>query len=234
MLCGIYLSIIWIKDFTFEGTFSIKEEIWRTGVTCFTAFGIILLFTILSQLVLLFLSLSRLIFVIQPINNVFKRTKFVTKALIYMSVLSGVLSFFITFIVKGTGNKLPFSLYLPFIDPTNSIGYIKIITLCVVISQTFTSIVITGLHILLVYKYLESQKSVTKSNSDSDFSAKFTLIVQLLIITASNVLSWFPVNVIYIITIFITKYPTDLVIWTTVGVLPLNSIINPAVLLLHS
>ena len=80
MLCGIYLSIIWIKDFTFEGTFSIKEEIWRTGVTCFTAFGIILLFTILSQLVLLFLSLSRLIFVIQPINNVFQKNKICNKS----------------------------------------------------------------------------------------------------------------------------------------------------------
>ena len=58
ILCGIYLCCILTADTILKDTFLVKEELWRSGPVCFAVIGIILWFTVLSQLVLIFLSLS--------------------------------------------------------------------------------------------------------------------------------------------------------------------------------
>ena len=225
MLCGLYLTIIWLADVNFKDTFFVKEKFWRSGLFCFLAFSIILLFSIFSQCILLFLSFSRPMIVINPVNTNFKSTNCVVKSLLYMIITCGLISIIITFYIKFNVNVLPLSLCLPFIDPTNSIIMIKIITWFVVITQSFTSIVIVILYIILAYRISESKKNIRKSTIKDNSSS--LLIVQLVIITSSNILCWFPPNIIYISAMFLSRYPTELVIWTTVGGLPINSIINP-------
>ena len=53
------------------------------------------------------------------------------------------------------------------------------------------------------------------------------LIIQLVVITVSNIICWFPSNSIYITAMFSSTYPISLLIWTTVIGLPINSLINP-------
>ena len=36
ILCGIYLSFIWIADMSFSGSFYVKEETWKCGFLCLT------------------------------------------------------------------------------------------------------------------------------------------------------------------------------------------------------
>ena len=79
ILCGTYLGCVWVPDLVLKGTFLVKEELWRSGPICFTAFMFILWFTILTQCFLIFLSLSRLMVVIHPINTKFKRAGFACK-----------------------------------------------------------------------------------------------------------------------------------------------------------
>ena len=38
ILCGVYLSYIWIADLSFGDSFKVKEEQWRSGILCLTAF----------------------------------------------------------------------------------------------------------------------------------------------------------------------------------------------------
>ena len=52
---------------------------------------------------------------------------------------------------------------------------------------------------------------------------------QVVIVTFSNLMCWIPSKIIYISTLFMSKYPTDLFIWTTIAVTPLNSMIDPLV-----
>ena len=69
---------------------------------------------------------------------------------------------------------------------------------------------------------------VTKSRQDSNLA----LIIQLILITTSNILCWFPASCVYISAMFLSTYPIDIVIWTTVIVLPINSIVNPSIFIL--
>ena len=85
-----------------------------------------------------------------------------------------------------------------------------------------------AMHMLLVAKLRESKciKNLKYSYS------KAVLIVQLIAITLSNILCWFPANVIYVTSMFLRMYPIDLIIWMTVIILPMNSIINPFIFII--
>ena len=230
ILCGIYLAFIWVSDINLKGKFLIKEELWRSGLLCFSAFGLLLWFTILSQLILIFLSLSRLMIVIHPMDTMFKRTESVFKSVLLLCVFSLLVAVSTTLHFKITYGVLPISLCLPFIDPTNSVLLIKIITWVTVITQTVSSVIIMVLHIILVQKVKQSKNFFTKSESDTDHNT--LLVVQLIVITVSNIISWFPANVIYIAAMFLSNYPIDLITWTTITVLPINSILNPSVFII--
>ena len=102
--------------------------------------------------------------VIHPIDTKFKRTNFVVKFVFLMYVLSFCTALLATVIFKFIYKNLTISLYLPFIDPTNSIIIIKVITWFIIITQTVASVVIMVMHILLIKKYKESSKNVENSD----------------------------------------------------------------------
>ena len=54
IFCSIYLAIIWVGDLTLKDIFSVKEHLWRSGITCQIAFSIALWFTISTQGLLIF------------------------------------------------------------------------------------------------------------------------------------------------------------------------------------
>ena len=232
IVCGIYLGCIWISDVIYKGEFLVQEKLWKSGHLCFTAFGIVLWFTILDQLILIFISLCRLMLVICPINTKFKESEFVLKSVVLCYLLSFLAALLVTYYFKLTYEHLTFSLCLPFIDPTGSVIMIKIIILYTVISQTISSVTIIIMHILLVKGLKEAKKNTGQSKSS--FDSNTPLFLQLILITTSSILCWFPANGIYIAAMLLSTYPTDLIIWTTVAGLPINAIINPSVIIINS
>ena len=227
ILYGIYLSFIWIADLILREKFHVKEVSWRSGIICLTAFATVTWFTVLSEIGLLFMSLSRLMVTISPINTRFKETLFVIKSLSILFSFSVLSNIFITIIFKYMEEKSTTSLCLPFVDPTNSQVLIKLITWFTVTSQLTTSIGIMIMHILLVTEIKHTQNTFKKIKSKQD--SNVALIIQLVLITTSNILCWFPSGCVYISAMFLSTYPINLIIWTTVIALPINSIINPSV-----
>ena len=223
ILCAIYFKIIWISHFYLSDTFAVKEEIWRSGLICFVAFGIILWFTLLTQAHLVFLSLLRLMVAIKPLETNFKDKVLITKWLVIIFTVCFMISTVITVTVKLTSNSLPFHFCFPFIDPTNSIKIIKIITWTAVNTQFVTSIGILVINMVLIYQMLQSPKDIGHSKTNLNTS----MVVQLVLLTICNFLCWFPMNGIYISAMFLSTYPTEMIIWGSLIALPLNSLFNP-------
>ena len=117
---GLYLILLVISDFFFEDNFVIQESLWKSSVACFLLFSINLNFNILSPLLSIFISFSRLMVVRYPLNSNLKKRKFVLKCCILMYGLTATLvtSYIITF--RHVYSSVPFRLCSPFIDPTNS------------------------------------------------------------------------------------------------------------------
>ena len=227
ILCGIYLSLIWIADISYSGSFHVKEESWRSGLFCILAFTTALWFTVLSELTLMFMSLARLMVTISPLYTRFKETPFIVRSLSFLIFFSLIFSTCIALIFKITEGNLTISLCLPFVDPTGSKLLIKMITWFCVLSQFATSVGIMSMHFILVVEIRRSQKNIQKSKQNCEVP----LLIQLVMITASNILCWYPTGCVYISAVFLSTYPIDLVIWTTVIGLPINSIINPCILI---
>ena len=137
------------------------------------------------------------------------------------------MSLVITLVFQFIEMQLPTSLCLPFIDPSGSSIITKVISWVVIISQLISSVLITGMHILLVNKVNKSNKSVQKQKSDTTQM----MIYQLILASTSNILCWFPANGIDLSAMFLSAYPINLVIWTTVIIMPIYSVINPFIFL---
>ncbi len=111
-------------------------------------------------------------------------------------------------------------------DPTGAVVITKILTWIVAITQFLTTVVILIMHVLLVNSLVESQTNITKSKAEE---SNAMLVVQLVFITISNILCWFPASAVFVSTMFLKQYPADLLIWTVIGGLPINSLIIPSV-----
>ncbi len=227
VLLGIYFFIIWGSHLVFQGDFVVKEKRWRTQVSCFAAFFHVLVFNILIPQVLCFLALSRLMIVLHPIDTKFKRTKFVSRVAAAIFVCSFLISFSITLAVKFVHLTLPTSLCLPFVDPNNSVVEIISVTWFVATTQVIASVIIVCIHAKLVFHLRGSLKHIQCSKSKENTNV--SLVVQLVIISASNILCWIPTNLVYVLCLFLLSYPFELIIWTSVSVAPLNSVISPVV-----
>ena len=228
LLCFSYIGIIWISDIQLQSVFAVKQKEWRSGFTCFVAFGILLWFTLLSQIILLFISLSRLIVVMYPLSNKLKRTNFIIKisTSVFIVTLSSV-------VLMTTINRLPQihnNLCLPFVDPTNSNLMVKVIAWSTGLMQVVTIVLIAFIHILVIKNVKESQKKIGQYKSYQQTTT--ALSIQLFILTLINMLGWITSSAIYISTMFQSTFSNDLIVFATIIALPFGSIMNPAIFLL--
>ena len=228
ILCGIYLSAIWVSDMRLKGIYLINEDLWKSHPLCFISLCVVLWFTVSSQTMILYLSASRLIAVIDPF-----KTRLISGREIFFHVTTiNSFSFCIilvaTLALKFNEKQLPTSLCSPFIDPLHSSISTNVITWVVIITQSVSSVLIFLMHILLVNEVTKSKRSLKIQKSEVENK----MMYQLILTSTTNILCWIPANIIYISAMFLSIYPINLVIWATVVVMPINSIINPLVFIL--
>ncbi len=229
-LCSVYLHITWIAHFSLEGTFMVMEQIWRTSSSCFSAFGIILAHSVLSALALLLLALSRLMVVVHPVDSQFKRVSYVSKLIASAYLFTLVFTLCVSLSIKFVQHTLPFSLCLPYADPSNSVMLLRIITVVITTAQFLCVVAMSILHGLLVKHLIASQLAV-RALKVGDVS-NVPVFVQLLTISISTAVSWTSTNIIFCVTIFLSRFPVELVTWTTIATMPMNSYIYPVVFLI--
>ncbi len=228
MLCGVYLGFTWVTDQKYGAEFFAYEEVWRSGAVCFTSYCVILWFILQTQSVSAFMSLSRLMVVAHPMDTKLKRIRFVLKSLVFVVAASLLCSVTVTVVVKFVHRVLSFRLCFPFTDPAGA-TVTNILVWITSLSQTAAALAISVMHIQLVCKVLESQKVVKQSKSQS--YSNTGLVVQLVVLTTSLYVCWVPAAGVYLSTLFVGRFPPELILWTVGGILPINSLINPCVLI---
>ena len=232
LLFGTYLCIIWVANHFFRGNFVSYENWWRHSYGCFAAFGISFWFIILTPCVFLFLALSRLMVVINPVDTKFKKVNYVSVCLFSITIGTMSISAIFTFLMMLTEKQLLLSLCFPLVDPSNSLFITKLTTWSVAIIQFITIHVIMICHFILIKNLRVSQKKVSSTNGLG--KDNFPIIFKLILITLSNVICWIPSNIIYLLLSFLHRYPIEIIVWTIISVTSLNSIIVPSVFVITS
>ncbi len=232
IFCAIPLFLLWIYNFVYRGKFIFLAYEWQCSEDCLIIFGFFLFFSFLSPLVLNIFSLSRLQIVNHPLDTKFKETVFVLKcafpAFCISALISIVLTLLTTFLEEKTLNtEMPMVICVPFADVSHKMILIKVTTFASVtlqvLSAVFITIVYTQLFLSLKASQAKLASSVSKQHSNK------SLIVQIIIVTSSNILCWVPSSVIYLSSMFLPQHPLGLIYWTVAVVYPLNSVVNPVV-----
>ncbi len=231
-ICVIYLCILWVAHFIYKDVFFVNEIVWRPGVMCLVVFNLILCFHILTLSINCLLSLSKLMVVIHPLNSSFKNRRACEEYIVASILPSLTLSFLATLVLKFLKITLPTALCLPLADPSNSIVSIKVMTVFMCVLHTCLSIAILCFYYQTVTKVQKHEAHVATLKSKSADS-HISLVVQLLVASFSVVLCWIPANIIYVISTFSSLYPIKLIVWVSIAVVPLNSIVQPVVFMLY-
>ncbi len=221
------LVILWSADLHYKGHYTTHEMGWKSGFWCHVSFSLTSGYHLLSPFLLCFFTLSRFMVVKHPMKTNFKKTKFVFRrvGLLFCTFLS--LAAVMSLLMWIQQVEVPLGFCSPFLDPTNTLTLVEVLTWTAVISQIFSALFIIVLHIMLIRAVQKSQEAVKHSTSKQTSNAP--IIVQIIVLTGSNILCWIPSDVVYLVSFFLAHYPVTMVIWITVAVAPINSVLNPVV-----
>ena len=228
ILCGLYLNVLWIGNFFYSDGFILIYFQWKSSFPCFGGFLFILIFCLTMPYYLSLLSLARLMVVKYPFESRFKSPVFVLRCLVLgsISVISLAVTVLSTFKIRL---RMPTSLCSPFIDPSDSVFEIKFLTMLVALLH-----LVSFSFIATVYFFLFELLRVSEISEVIKKKTTKNVIFQFVIVTGSNLIGWFPSSIIFLSSLTSPKYSVGLLIWTTLCVLPINSVINPAVFILFN
>ncbi len=225
LLFDLSLTVIWFVDLKYGEQFPLEEFHWRSSFLCFLSFALCVLFLFLHPLVLLVLSLSRLMVVKYPMDTSFKEKVFVRRILAKSTVgcfmlcsAAAVLTWF-----KDQSSSLPNFLCSPLLDPTKSQLSILVFNWFVLVHTSGVSLCIAVMNRLLFISYINSQRSVGKSQRQK----KVRLLIQLVVLVTANFLCWNFGPSFFLATRYLDRYSISLATWIHITVLPINSIVYP-------
>ncbi len=222
----IYLTILLVGDLVYKERIVLKERQWTAGPFCFTAFAIALNFWWLSPPMSGFLSLSRFMVVLHPLDTQFKESSFVRKITTKIALSVVVLSTCVC-ILQYCFAKMPLNICVPLFDPTGLSVIIQIIVWFTVIQQYLTCIFTIVLSIKLTQEVTKSRNQTGAAASPQKSNKPIT--IQLTTLVASNMVSRVPSGLIFLVVVYKSPYPIDMILWTILVIVPLNSIVTPAV-----
>ena len=224
-LYGIYLMLLWIEDRYYKKYFYIDHSTWNNNILCQIAFISILNFSLLEPYHLSLLSLARLVVVLNPFNSYFMLPSFILKCILggSLPVVLIVLGILIIFQNKQI---MVSSLCCPYVDPSDSVFEVKLITWFVLCIQLAVLVFICSTHIFLIV-YLNSQQKDKTIKIIKDVNWYKSITHQFLVTTCSNLISWITPAVVFVSALHLPKYSQDLLLWIIVFAAPVNCILNP-------
>ncbi len=225
-LWGIYLLIIWSADTHYGAEFSVKDAQWTQSIICYFALTISFFVSLFLPCLQFIIGFARLMVVKYPFDSEFKKTSFVLKTnfLIVITCISLTTATIVPFLRL---HSIPTALCILFVDPTNSIVFLKVLTTMIASVQLLCAFTILITHISLV---VEAQSSSVSSTSKKSVSN--SMIAQLICLTASNFLCWVAPGIIFVVCSFAEQYSTELIVWIIVLAVPMNSFVYPIVVLI--
>ncbi len=228
ILLPAYFWVLSIAHINMSENFYMLQDDWLSGMWCFTDAAVLIIFTFASQSCQVLLSIAREMVVIHPFNTKFKQCSFVTKLNAVALLVSTGIGVVLSFTIRITQQNLTFDWCSPFIDTAYSY-FIATVTSLYIIVQLMSSITMHIMHFNLVYT-LHKQKKNTAAITNKQQKSDAGIIVQLLLISLSCMLCWYPSHIVHALPIILHPFPLQLVMWTYLIVIPIHPLLNPSIL----
>ena len=229
---AVYIILLSVVDYMYKETFGLYQSWWKSSFICYISSTIVQNYSMLSPCLICLLALERLMVVLYPIKTKFKETKYVAKFIFFFWINCLTFNIIITVRKQVISEKLTNNICFPFIDPSSSIPLSKVIACFVIILQSLATLFTPLCYLMLILELLKSQGNVLFNTFN--VQSKALLFVHLIVIVLPSMLSWTASSAIYLATMLGGRYPIDIIAWTVVAVIPVNSIVNSIVFLVTS
>ena len=225
--CGMYLAIIISSNNYFKGSYAINELHWRSHIACYTASCLFTFFQISSLSTVGIMTLARLLVVIDPYQSKFPISSLRYKSLLSVTLSISLMSVLLTSLMMYLSETklLPNGLCSIFYDPMGHTVY-KVSAIVLSFLQLIICFGVICMY-LIIYNRMRATASFTEQISKVDNFLHRKMIFRIVLITVSNIACWVPSGIIYIFSTFKYKFPIDILLYTTIYITPVNSIINP-------
>ncbi len=221
-----YLLTAVTVDSVMGENYVVSANQWKSGLACLAISSTLVLYAFSNPVSVQYLSFSRLMVVVSPIDSNFKRKKYVLKSCTVVHTCSLLCTITMSVCVGVFAPELETSICLPFYSPQHHTVF-EVLVWLVSLIQIIFGVCVTCQHLLLPYKMKQSQAKLLNFHKKQNTKS---LNAQLTLLTLTAFLCWFPCDIIYMVCMFLERYPLALVYWVAVGVMPVNAAGYPVVL----
>ena len=199
------------------------EYSWRSSIICYISCVFSIVSNLLSVFSINLLTMTRYWVIKKPLKSIVldsKLSRLCVLSIIFIFISS--ISITLSYILSVENQQLPTGLCLLLGHGDKS----RITTILSLLSQSISCITIPTIYsrILLAIQ----QSTFLSEQSHRSHIAKGNIITSILV-ALTNLLSWIPSSILLCMTLLWKEYPYVLLIWTSMVIVPLNSIINPIV-----
>ena len=215
--------VLFYVDLYYGNSYVVYAKEWLKSLCC-KILGFISFFALLNSLFLLTLAaISRLFVVKFPFNSHFKSVKifirYIIGGILCDVVCCIVVAYIYGFVEQNNFMPSPVCIYL---GETFKSPVVKNVTVVVAFLQIFCFIITTVIYVVIM-------GTLKNQNIKKNFEAEQQVLIQVLLVTATNAICWIPSSILYLTSIAMETYPTSLIMWNVILINPVNSVINPII-----
>ena len=220
-----YLITLWSSDVYYGNSLNVKIFNWKCSTICTIMSSIFLSYHFYQPYIIIVITLIRLMVIIYPMESKLKSTKVIMRVI--MGGLLPIVSMSITFGITVKHHCSQGNLCSPFVDPSDKFTIIRVVTFVISVINTLTMLSTVGISIKMVKSLQRSQNNMITTNISKIIQP---VIKQMTLFTLSQILCWVPSSTIFLTALFTERYPLAMIHWTTVLIMPINTIAIPTIL----
>ncbi len=222
----ISVLMVVITDEIFANDYLEYEHNWRSSFFCYNLSVLSTIANYLSLFTINLLAITRYCVLKNPLDSSFLDSHFLVRicTIAAISITLPALSLYISYFYTAEGHQLPSGLCL-MLGRTEKSVMSYLITIFSIVFHITSFVLIPWLYYLILQIMVESKANLGEASAlyNSATAAKPSLA------TFSNLLCLVPSSVLLFITLIWDEYPFVLLIWATLVIIPLVTVINPFV-----
>ncbi len=228
------LSLIFISAASkfYSGVFVNFEYAWKSNVLCFVLSSLLLFHNIFYPALAVVSTRGRLMVVKYPLESKFKDVSFIKKVIGVLTTSASAVVLGFSLIFWWTAGHVPSELCVPFVDPTDTVVFVPVLSLLNLVFQCAVIITVTTTYVLLVKNLKDHEETIQKTTNRK--KSHGPIICQIIIDITSKTLSWIPISVVFITALFLPEYPSQMLPWCFVTMATVSSVIDPVVFVVTS
>ncbi len=226
IMCCISLLIIITANAVFTDNYLQYEFSWRSNIFCYISSNLYLIANFLSVFTINLLALTRYQIAVHPLDSKFLEKKFLSGICVLETIAIFILGIFLNvyFVFTTDNHKYPTGLCL-ILGHGKHFIVSKITTILTILIQSMSCLSIPILYWLLLKKVSKSKENIKDSFAHQ---AEGNMSKSVLVST-TNLLIWIPSTILLRLTLSWDDYPYVILIWTSMVIIPLNTLVNPFV-----